>query len=363
MSSYITSIGTANPDHQVNQQEVLQFMTKAHQLSPSEAKELRVLYRAAGIRSRYSVIEDYKSPIQNTFYPDNDALEPFPSTGLRMRLFQQEALPLCQRAAKEALHNTPAKAVTHLITVSCTGMYAPGLDIELVDLLGLNTHVERTGIHFMGCYAAFNALKVANAICTANEEAQVLVVCVELCSIHFQKEKTEDYLLSNALFGDGAAALLVKGKPEPGINLKTSAFYNDLYRNGHDDMAWKIGDFGFEMRLSAYVPDCIESGIQSLVQKLKVRSGIEKFDYYAIHPGGKRILQVIENELGISKTENFAAHEVLAGFGNMSSPTVLFVLKLIYERLQKSDEGKNILGLAFGPGLTLESMLLTINYC
>ena len=362
MSSYITSIGTANPKYQVNQQEVLRFMMQAHQLSASEARKLQVLYRAAGIQSRYSVIEDYRSPAQNSFYPDNQLLEPFPSTGQRMQLFQQEALPLCLEASKKALSTTPATSITHLITVSCTGMYAPGLDIELVDQLGLNTYVERTGIHFMGCYAAFNAVKVAHAICTADEEANVLIVCVELCSIHFQKRKTEDYFLSNALFGDGAAAVLVKGKPDSGINFETSAFYNDLYRNGHDDMAWKIGDFGFEMRLSAYVPDCIESGIRSLVQKLRQRSGVDKFDYYAIHPGGKKILQVIEHELGIKKAENFAAHEVLTHFGNMSSPTVLFVLKTIYKHLQEGDDGKNILGLAFGPGLTLESMLLTIKY-
>lgn len=335
-------------------------MTNAHQLKGDEADRLKVLYRATGISSRYSVIEDYQSSSIRNFFPDNDRLEPFPSTQDRIELFQQEAAGLCVEAAKGALGNTPVEHITHLITVSCTGMYAPGIDIELVDQLGLNSHVERTGINFMGCYAAFNALKVADAICTANEDAQVLIVCVELCSIHFQKEKVDDYMLANALFGDGAAAVVMKGKPEQGINLKTTSFYNDLHRNGHEYMAWKIGDFGFEMRLSSYVPDVIESGIKQLIQKLVNKSGVDKFDYFAVHPGGKKILQVIEKELNIGKKENQAAHDVLAAYGNMSSPTILFVLKRIMDQLKAEDHHKTLLGLAFGPGLTLESMLLTI---
>lgn len=362
MSSFITSIATANPIHKITQQEVLNFMTRAHQLTGTEAKRLEVLYRATGIKSRYSVLQDYQESAVRTFYPDTDNLEPFPSTGKRMELFQKEAVSLCAEAGKKALGDMPGSKITHLITVSCTGMYAPGIDIELVDKLGLNTSVERTGINFMGCYAAFNAIKVANSICTAYDDAHVLIVCVELCSIHFQKENIQDYLLSNALFGDGAAAMVMKSKPDAGINLNAIAFYNELYRNGHDEMAWRIGDYGFEMRLSAYVPDCIESGISNLVKKLKERAGVSKFDYYAIHPGGKKILQVIEQELGISRTDNFAAHEVLTNYGNMSSPTVLFVLKTILSRLGETDDGKNILGLAFGPGLTLESMLLTIKH-
>ncbi|UII33709.1 type III polyketide synthase [Fulvivirga ulvae] len=360
MNAYITSIATANPRYKIKQQRVLDFMIRAHRLEGVEADKLRVLYRATGISSRYSVIEDYSSSLVRNFFPDNDSLEPFPSTHDRLGLFQREAVGLCMEAAKKALDNTPRDQITHLITVSCTGMYAPGLDIELVDGLGLNSHVERTGINFMGCYAAFNALKVADAICSANKDARVLVVCVELCSIHFQKESLEDFMLANALFGDGAAALVMAGSPDEGINFRTTSFFNELFRNGHEHMAWKIGDFGFEMRLSAYVPDVIQSGIKQLLQKLVNKSGVDKFDYFAVHPGGKRILRVIEKELNISKKENQAAHDVLAAYGNMSSPTILFVLKRIMDQLKADDDNKSLLGLAFGPGLTLESMLLTI---
>lgn len=360
MNSFITSIATANPPHKIEQHQVLEFMIKAHNLNKQEAKKLEVLYRATGIRSRYSVIQDYQSPLVRDFFPDNENLEPFPSTNDRLQLFKREAIKLSLKASQKVLNGTSPNQVTHLITVSCTGMYAPGIDIELVDLLGLNSHVERTGINFMGCYAAFNAIKVADAICTAHDDAVVLIVCVELCSIHLQKEKLDDNLLANALFGDGAAAMLIRSRPVSGINLKSTAFFNGLHRNGHDDMAWKIGDFGFEMRLSAYVPEVIRSGISTLTKKLMVKSEINEFDFLAVHPGGKKILQVIEEELKRSRADNQAAHDILSNYGNMSSPTILFVLKKLHDQLKATDDTKTILALAFGPGLTLESMLLTV---
>lgn len=337
-------------------------MAGAHGLNIHEIKKLSALYRATGIRSRYSVIGDYSPIAAGEFYPSTHNLEPFPTTKKRMLLFREEAIKLCEEACRKALHHTTPASITHLVTVSCTGMYAPGIDIELIGLLGLNTSVERTGINFMGCYAALSALRVANAICLANPQAQVLIVCVELCSIHFQKEKLDDYLLANALFGDGAAAMVVKTRPDKSINLEIGAFYCDILPNGRNDMAWTIGDFGFEMRLSACVPDMIETGIPKLAGKLRECSGVIEFDLFAIHPGGKKILQVIEDKLGISRKDNFAAHEVLAEYGNMSSPTILFVLKRLVSHLTPGDDGKNILALAFGPGLTMESAHLCVAY-
>src|SRR5699024_10541350 len=147
--------------------------------------------------------------------------------------------------------------ITHLITVSCTGMYAPGLDIEIVQEARLSPSVKRTAINFMGCYAAFNAIKVGDAICKAEAEARVLIVCVELCSIHFQKKKDDDNILSNALFGDGAAAIVLQSTPPQAASLALERFHCDLSFEGKQEMAWHIGDHGFEMRLSAYVPDMI----------------------------------------------------------------------------------------------------------
>jgi prepilin-type processing-associated H-X9-DG protein len=241
-------------------------------------------------------------------------------------------------------------------------MYAPGLDIELVHALGLPTNVQRTSINFMGCYAAFNALKVADAFCNASPDACVLVVCTELCSIHFQQHPSDDNILANALFADGSAAMLVQAKPTGTKNLLCEAFHNDFSISGQHDMAWQIGNHGFEMMLSSYVPDVIGRGIGDLTSRLlkKIALDISDVSYFAIHPGGRKILEAIEAKLGLTREQNAPAYQVLADFGNMSSVTVVFVLQEIFRKVAKEDHGKHILSFAFGPGLTLESMLLRI---
>jgi alpha-pyrone synthase len=369
MESNILGIGTATPAHRFSQSDILGFMIKAHGLTGKDAKRLEALYRASGIRYRYSVLDDYGAAVDDfTFYPKNERLEPFPTISSRMERYRQEALPLCQKAVadlEKAIGLKPnwQKEITHLVTVSCTGMYAPGLDLELLKQLGLASDVQRTAINFMGCYAAFNAMKVADNICRSHNGAQVLVVCVELCTLHFQNQPTEDNLLANALFADGAAAMLVSGKKKNGVNLTFANFHCEVDATGENDMAWQIGDFGFEMKLSAYVPDIVKGGIGKLTEKLLRQHGgsTAGVDYFAIHPGGKRILESIEEAIGIEKAQNWAAYQILREFGNMSSPTVLFVLKRIMESLSEKDNGKKVLSFAFGPGLTLESMLLEIN--
>jgi len=351
MPAYITSIGTANPPHAIRQADVLDFMLSAHGLNAQEAHDLRVLYRASGIQQRYSTIPDYGGS-SRTFFPTNESLEPFPDMAQRSTWYRSHAPALSLEAAKNCIGTTDPKTITHLITVSCTGMYAPGLDIELVQSLGLNAHIERTCINFMGCYAAFNALKVADHICRA-QEAKVLIVCVELCTLHFQKEKTDDNLLANALFGDGAAAVLVASQPTEKTNIELAEFQCALMPSAGKEMAWNIGPLGFEMRLSAYVPEALQSGIPPLLAGLSRQT----FDHYAIHPGGKRILDVVEKELGITRETNQAAHDVLRQNGNMSSPTILFVLKAIMDHVHPTAAAQTILGLAFGPGLTLESFV------
>lgn len=355
MPAYITSIGTANPPHAIRQADVLEFMIGAHGLAQSEAHDLRVLYRASGITQRYSTIPDYGGSVR-TFFPDHQTLEPFPDMAHRSAWYRTHAPTLSHSAATKCLGTTHPASITHLITVSCTGMYAPGLDIDLVQSLGLQAHVERTCINFMGCYAAFNALKMADHICRAND-ARVLIVCAELCTLHFQKEKTDDNLLANALFGDGAAAVLVESQATAKTSLELATFRCALIPSAGEAMAWNIGPLGFEMRLSAYVPEALQSGIPPLLAALPQRA----FDYYAIHPGGKRILQGVEEQVGITRETNQAAHDVLRQHGNMSSPTILFVLKALMDKWRPSDDGKSVLGLAFGPGLTLESVVGTIH--
>jgi prepilin-type processing-associated H-X9-DG protein len=365
LMSFITSIGTANPPNKFNQSQLAEFMVQAMQLNGQDARKLKTIFRASGIETRHSVIDDYGKKDEFKFYNNNLNLEPLPSTKARLELFRKESFLLSLNAIADCFAKVPnleSNNITHLIVVSCTGMYAPGLDIDLVKSLNLPSSIQRLCINFMGCYAAFNAIKIANTYCASDPNAKVLVVCTELCSIHFQKEFTDDNLLANALFADGSAALLIEGTARKGINLKPVSFYCDLAPQGEQDMAWTVGDLGFEMRLSAYVPEVIKSGIACLTKKLleQISNQLSDISYYAIHPGGKKILEVIEQELGLTKKDNQASYEVLKKYGNMSSPTVLFVLNEIRKTLNSVDNGKKILSFAFGPGLTLESLVFEI---
>ncbi|MEM6644491.1 MAG: type III polyketide synthase [Bacteroidota bacterium] len=356
--AYIQSIGTALPSFATQQAQIAEYMSNRLPLNEEEVRKLRVLYRASGIKQRYSVLQDFRPDFEGDEFFGGTS---FPSSKDRMCLFQDEAIQLARVAVTKAVENSSVEKenITHLITVSCTGMYAPGLDIQLIEELSLHTHIERTAINFMGCYAAFNALKAAKNIISANSKARVLVVCVELCSIHLQEKTDDENLLANAIFGDGAAAVILTGDRGK-RSLELSHFYSDLALAGKQEMGWYIGDQGFEMRLSSKVPHVIKEGIGDLTSKLlkKVSLTVDEIDFFAIHPGGKRILEVVEEKLGISKEQDAPAREILQSYGNMSSPTILFVIKHIFDQLTTADHDKHLLSFAFGPGLTLESALL-----
>jgi prepilin-type processing-associated H-X9-DG protein len=363
--SYITAIGTATPRNKFSQDTLSTFMEKAMQLNTHDSRRLNTIFKASGIESRYSVLEDYGREKDFSFYPNTSDFEPFPSTERRLAVFRKHAITLSAEAAHNAIKQIPdfdIKKITHIIVACCTGMYAPGLDIDLVKALQLQLSVQRTCINFMGCYAAFNALKVGDAFCRANDDAKILIVCTELCSLHFQKAATDDNLLANALFADGSAAVIMESVTTQPIKLKTANFQNELVTDGQNDMAWTVGDIGFEMKLSSYVPSIIKGGIRKLTHSLLSKLSMQLSDirYFAIHPGGKKILQVIEQELGITKEQNASAYKILKNYGNMSSPTVLFVLADIFDKLDDTNDGEHILSFAFGPGLTLESMILKI---
>lgn len=342
-------------------------MTKAMQLYYEHDRKLKAIFRSTGISHRYSVLDDYGKERDFSFYPNTENFEPFPSTEMRMHEYQKHAAPLCIEAIRNCIAQRPTvdlHSITHLIVVSCTGMYAPGLDIDLVEKLGLRHDVQRISINFMGCYAAFNGIKVGDAFCKADPTANVLIVCVELCSIHFQKQATEDNMLANALFADGAAAVLMQCQPAKGINLIPEAFHNSLSFSKDPQMAWRVGNAGFEMKLTSYVPEIIKGGIKKLTDEMlgKINESFSAIKHFAIHPGGKKILEVIEQELGLTKEDNRYAYHVLNNYGNMSSPTVLFVLYDLLKELTPQNEGEAILSFAFGPGLTLESILFKIHY-
>lgn len=365
--SFLTSIGVAVPGNRFEQSQIGRFMTKAMQLDYENSRKLNAIFRSSGIHYRHSVLEDYGRDHDFSFYPNTENFEPFPSTEKRLQEYQTYACDLSVAAVSDCVSKASGfkkDAVTHLIIVSCTGMYAPGLDIDLVKTLGLRHDVQRLNINFMGCYAAFNAIKAGHAFCTADPRATVLIVCVELCSIHFQKQATEDNMLANALFADGAAAVLMQSTPASGINLMPEAFHNSLAFTNDTQMAWKVGNLGFEMKLTSYVPEIIQRGIKKLTDDMldKIGKNFSSIKHFAIHPGGKKILEVIEQELRLSKTDNQYAYAVLHNYGNMSSPTVLFVLYSLLKSLTLKDHNSSVLSFAFGPGLTMESILFNIHY-
>jgi predicted naringenin-chalcone synthase len=255
--------------------------------------------------------------------------------------------------------------ITHLITVSCTGMHAPGIDIELVEKLGLNRNIERTCINFMGCYGAINALKSADYICRADENAKVLVVSIELCTLHFQKENTLDNWVANSLFSDGAAAVIIentKHRSGKSTSLTLKSFYSEFVHEARDEMGWYVGNNGFEMKLTSKVSKLIKKHIKPITEKLLGKAGLtfQDINLFAIHPGGKKILEASEIALGITEKANRFAYDTLREYGNMSSATVLYVLKKILEG-NPEKEPEMVLGFAFGPGLTVESMILERN--
>jgi predicted naringenin-chalcone synthase len=218
----------------------------------------------------------------------------------------------------------------------------------------------------MGCYAAINALKTAYHIARSEPDAVILLAGVELCTLHYQKNSDSNQLVANALFADGAAAVVVSAAPME--NAKGNAryslknFYAEFDQSAANEMVWRIGDSGFDLRLTPEVPSIVRENIAPLLQKLFQKTGIGKDEiaYYAIHPGGTKILEACEQALEIGKEENDVSYKILRDYGNMSSVTILFVLKEHLSRLTASDKGKNMMACAFGPGITMESMILEI---
>ena len=366
----IVAIGTAVPEHQHPQQDILEFMQRVYAMDEAGNRKLRFLYRQAGIDQRYSVIPDYGLPADKwQFFPASENLEPFPDLEKRMEWFARHAGALSRQSIKNCLSKTPQgddhlKKVTHLITVSCTGMSAPGLELELLQTLGLAPTVQRQSINFMGCYAAVLALKMADAFCKADPASLVLVVCTELCTLHFQRETSPDSLTSSMLFGDGSAALLIAGDKADvalaGQGLQIDGFYSVVSHKGAPDMSWKLSSKGFLMTLSSYVPSLIEQDFQSLTDEALAAAGIKQEDiaHWCIHPGGRKILEAVQQSLGLDAVELRASHDVLRDYGNMSSPSVLFVLERILSERAPAP-GERVYGAAFGPGLTMETFLLT----
>jgi len=353
----IISIATALPAYCHRQKDIIHFMSNVYGLDEAEIRKLSFLYNHSGIEKRYSVIEDFSLPEEEwNFIPRLNG-KCFPSLDERMKIFDKEALPLSLSAVKNCINGfIQPEDITHLITVTCTGMSAPGLDLQIAESLNLSPNIFHTSVNFMGCYAATHALKLAKFICDTTPGANIIIAVTELCTLHFQKEYTPDNAASSLLFGDGSAAVLVSNKIKKTDLLSIKGFYSQIERRGKRDMAWELSSKGFLMTLSGYVPQLIEEDIAALVDASLEYHHINKNEitHWCIHPGGKKILEVIEQKLSLKKDDLCYSKKILAEYGNMSSPTILFVLKEMWNNIQR---GANIFGVAFGPGLTMETFV------
>jgi len=356
----ILSIATAVPAFCHAQKDILSFMQHSYGLDETDKRKLGFLYKQSEIQNRHSVIGDYTDNGQpRTFVPGQHG-EAFPNIDSRMELYEKEALPLAISAIEKVINGfISISEITHLITVSCTGMSAPGLDLQIMESLQMAPDIVRTSVNFMGCYAAIHGLKMAKLICDTTPGANVIIVAVELCTIHFQKDFTPDNAASSLLFADGAAAVLVSNKKTTN-SLSLKKFYAYVDFKGKQDMSWSISNTGFLMTLSGYVPQLIQADIASLVQNALAANDItiDDITHWCIHPGGKKILEVVQKQMQLCDCSMMYAKKVLSEYGNMSSPTVLFVLKEIMTALEdESVKPVNIFGVAFGPGLTMETFI------
>lgn len=378
MRVVISGIASATPPGVATQEQALDLMVAAAGLTGDKLRFARAIFERSGIHRRASVLCD-RGGVQS-FYPPAGGP---PGTAARMELYARHAPPLAARACAEALSlaNVPAGAVTHLVTASCTGFGAPGVDIELIDRLGLRPDVRRIHVGFMGCHAAINALAAASAIVRAHRDrdvpVRVLIACVELSSIHLQPSDRPDHIVAGALFGDGAGACVLCGEPDAGgasagPSLELLDTGSMLVPDSRDAMGWSIGDHGFAMTLAEGVPGLVREHLRAwldpwLERTLGSAPNLRHLDW-CVHPGGPRILEAVRDALDLDPASLRFSREVLRDHGNMSSATILFIL----ERMLRDhssvaapvggggggrDHRRPVVMLAFGPGLSLEAAL------
>jgi predicted naringenin-chalcone synthase len=356
----VLGLGTALPPGSIAQSGAAEIGRMLMARDDRQGRLVDALFRRSGVERRSSVLlrgGDADAPVQDFYAPPRDDLDRGPGTGERMLRYEAEAGPLAARAAALGLADAglEAAAVTHLITVSCTGFHAPGPEVTLIEELGLSPDVARANVGYMGCHGAFNGLRLAGSIADADPSARILVVAVELCSLHFSYQWDSEKLVANALFADGAAALVCAAGEGP---LQIGPFASRLLPNSRDAMSWRIVDHGFEMTLSAEVPALIQQHVPAWLQGwLRDEVGAPAIDLWAVHPGGPRILDAVERSMRLSGDELATSRRVLADHGNMSSATIAFIL----ERLRSGGATGTGVALGFGPGLMAEAFAFRLS--
>jgi predicted naringenin-chalcone synthase len=358
MPSHIHHIATSVPEYQFNQDELRERMKQVVDGTDRDRRIIHQIYSRSGIETRHSVVNDFQKSGTHTLFFNGQG--PSPGTQSRNDTYIREGRKLFVDVAKKLASHSEfnASEITHLITVSCTGFYAPGPDFDIIRALKLNPGIERYHLGFMGCYASIPALKLADQICRADEEATVMIVSVELCTLHFQANSKLDDLLSASVFADGGAGAIISSKAPSTRGYKIDGFASALLDKGENDMAWSIGDRGFNMILSSYIPDLLADSLEDFLRPVLKQYNISQneIDEWGVHPGGRAILDKVQSVLSLPEHSLEASRSVLSKFGNMSSATILFVLQELLE--QSNTESSRTIAMAFGPGLTLETALL-----
>ena len=348
MNLRLDAIGTALPAFSIPQELSARWSQEVSGAN-GRRKLIPAVFKSTGIRNRHSVLLE-GDPLRQTFF--KPAPGRGPTTRERMDLYARDAGPLALRSARAAIGD--GQRITHLVTVSCSGFGAPGFDLELILGLDLDPTVARTHIGFMGCHGALNGLRVAHAFAGADPDARVLLCAVELCSIHYDYGSEARRILANALFADGAAAVVARAGEGP---WSLAASGSCVLPDSADLMTWSIGDHGFEMGLSGRVPEVIARHLRPWLASWLDRCGLgmDEVASWAVHPGGPRIVGAVEEALGLPPGATADSRALLEECGNMSSPTILFIL----DRMRRRAAPLPCVALAFGPGLAVEAALFT----
>jgi predicted naringenin-chalcone synthase len=343
--AFINRIATAHPPHDVHEG----FLDFGRRMLKGDNRRLALFNRMAersGISHRYSFFEPEGETDVTKFYRPGA----FPGTGARMELFEKFAPGLAGEAAERLLAGEDRSRITHLIITSCTGLFAPGIDLQLVERCGLNSDIERTFVGFMGCYAAINGLKLARHIVRSEPSARVLAMNLELCTLHLHETTELEEILSFLLFGDGCAVALISADP---VGVRMDSFKAALVPDTAGLIRWNIREQGFDMVLSGGVPGAIRSGLAAARPAILANDAVSAIDLWAVHPGGRTVLDAVEGALELPPPALAVSRGVLNDFGNMSSGTVMFVLDRL---MRDAAPGASGCAMAFGPGLVAETM-------
>lgn len=357
----ILGIGTAVPAYRMDQDDVSQRLSEALREHPHSARWAKRIFKQCGVDTRYTCEPNLLEPASGCRYFPRTSGEDVPTTAERMQTYKKESVPLGLEAARKALSDSgmAASDITHLITVSCTGQFLPGMDAALVQLLGLASTVNRIPLQFLGCAAGLKAVVLAKQIVSGIPSAKVLIVCVELCTLHFQPAGDRESLFGASFFGDGASACIVgcPGADHKGI-FRLGREYSVLLPESAEEMVWEVGNYGFDLYLSPNIPRLIGRWIPAEVRRML--SGENRPELWAVHPGGRGIIDSLQEVFGLTDEQVDPSRTVLRRYGNLSSATILLVLDEMRRRLQDRRSGPaSGIAIAFGPGLTAEMAQIT----